>query len=288
MLIALVINVAMLVATAIGGVVTGSLALLADAGHVLSDIGAIALALLAALLTARSGGPRRTFGYQRTEVFAALVNGLTLVAVAVVIVVAAINRLGDPPAVEGAGVVALGALGLLGNIAATVVLARGRRDDLNLEAVLRHSAADALGSIGVVVAGAVILATGWRPIDPLISIAIALLILASSVRLVREPLDVLMEAAPTGVDVDAIARSVGEVPGVREVHELHVWSVTAGFEALAAHVVVARGADRDRARREVEFVLGERYGIQHTTLQMEEQADDDALLQVETKPPGKA
>jgi cobalt-zinc-cadmium efflux system protein len=288
MLIALAINVAMLAAAAIGGVVTGSLALLADAGHVLSDIGAIGLALLAALLAARSGGPRRTFGYQRTEVFAALVNGLTLVAVAVVIVVAAIDRLGDPPAVEGAGVVVLGAFGLVGNIAATVVLARGRRDDLNLEAVLRHSAADALGSIGVVVAGAVILATDWRPIDPLISIAIALLILASSVRLVREPLDVLMEAAPTGVDVDAIARSVGEVPGVREVHELHVWSVTAGFEALAAHVVVARGGDRDRARREVEFVLGERYGIQHTTLQMEEQADDDALLQVETQPPEKA
>ncbi len=288
MLIALVINVAMLVAAAIGGLVTGSLALLADAGHVLSDIGAIALALLAALLAARSGGPRRTFGYQRTEVFAALVNGLTLVAVAALIVIAAVDRLGDPPAVKGAGVVVLGVFGLLGNAAATLVLARGRRDDLNLESVLRHSAADALGSIGVVVAGVVILATGWRPIDPLISIAIALLILASSVRLVREPLDVLMEAAPPGVDVDAIARSVGAVPGVREVHELHVWSVTAGFEALAAHVVVTRGADRDRARREVEFVLTERYGIQHTTLQMEEQADDDALLQVETKPSGKA
>ncbi len=288
MLIALAINVAMLAAAAIGGLVTGSLALLADAGHVLSDIGAIGLALLAALLAARSGGPRRTFGYQRTEVFAALVNGLTLVAVAVLIVVAAVDRLGDPPGVEGAGVVVLGVFGLLGNIAATLVLARGRRDDLNLEAVLRHSAADALGSIGVVVAGVVILATGWRPIDPLVSIAIALLILVSSVRLVREPLDVLMEAAPPGVDVEAIARSVGAVPGVREVHELHVWSVTAGFEALAAHVVVASGADRDRARREVEFVLGERYGIQHTTLQMEEQADDDALLQVETKPHGDA
>jgi cobalt-zinc-cadmium efflux system protein len=288
MLIALAINAAMLAAAVIGGLVTGSLALLADAGHVLSDIGAIALALLAALLAARSGGPRRTFGYQRTEVFAALANGLTLVAVAVGIVVAAVGRLGDPPAVEGGGVVALGVFGLLGNVAATVVLARGRRDDLNLEAVLRHSAADALGSIGVVVAGAVILTTGWRPIDPLVSIAIALLILASSVRLVREPLDVLMEAAPPGVDVSAIARAVAAVPGVREVHELHVWSVTPGFEALAAHVVVARGADRDRARREVEFVLGERYGIQHTTLQMEEQADDDALLQVETNPPGEA
>jgi cobalt-zinc-cadmium efflux system protein len=284
MKIALAINVAMLAAAAIGGVLTGSLALLAEAGHVLSDVGAIVLALLAAALAARSGGPRRTFGFQRTEVIAALVNGVTLVAIAVLVVVAAINRLGDPPSVEGAGVIALGVVELLGNGAATWILARGHRDDLNLEAVLRHSAADALGAIAVVVSGAVILATGWRAIDPLASIAIAALILASSIRLVREPLDVLMEAAPPGVDVDAIARSVGSIPGVREVHELHLWTVTPGFEALAAHIVVAPGEDRDRARREVEFLLRDRYGIEHTTLQMEEEVDDAALLQVHTEP----
>jgi cobalt-zinc-cadmium efflux system protein len=283
MVIALAINVAMAAAAVAGGLLTGSLALLADAGHVLSDVGAIVLALLAAFLAARSGGPRRTFGYQRTEVIAALVNGVTLVVIAVLVVVAAVNRLGDPPEVEGAGVLALGVVGLLGNAAATWVLARGRRDDLNLEAVLRHSAADALGSLAVVVSGGVILATGWRPIDPLASIAIAALILASSIRLVREPLDVLMEAAPPGVDVNAIARSIASVPGVTEVHELHVWSLTPGFEALAAHVVVAAGADRDRARREVEFVLRDRYGIEHTTLQMEGEADDAALLQIQTR-----
>jgi cobalt-zinc-cadmium efflux system protein len=284
MKIALAINLAMLAAAAVGGVLTGSLALLADAGHVLSDVGAILLALFAAALAARSGGPRRTFGYQRTEVIAALVNGVTLVAIAVLVVVAAINRLGDPPSVEGAGVVVLGVVEVLGNGVATWVLARGRRDDLNLEAVLRHSAVDALGSMAVVVSGAVILATGWQAIDPLASIAIAVLILASSVRLVREPLDVLMEAAPPGIDVDAVARAVGSIPGVREVHELHVWTVTPGFEALAAHVVVGRGGDRDRARREVEFLLRDRYGIEHTTLQMEEEADDAALLQVQTEP----
>ncbi len=283
MAIALAINLVMLVAALVGGLLTGSLALLADAGHVLSDVGAIVLAMLAAALAARAGGPRRTFGYHRTEVIAALANGITLVAIAVLVVVAAINRLGDPPGVEGAGVLALGVVGLVGNATATWVLARGRREDLNLEAVLRHSAADALGSLAVVVSGAVILATGWRPIDPLASIAIAGLILASSFRLIREPLDVLMEAAPPGVDVSAVARAVGSVPGVREVHELHVWTVTPGFEALAAHVVVARGADRDQARREVEFVLRDRYGIEHTTLQMEEEADDDALLQIQTR-----
>jgi cobalt-zinc-cadmium efflux system protein len=282
MLAAAGINAALIVAGVVGGVLTGSLALLADAGHVLSDLGAIGLAVLAGALAARSGGPRRTFGYQRSEVIAALLNGVTLVAIAVVIVVAAFNRLGDPPEVKGAGVLILGVVALAGNAAATWVLARGHREDLNLEAVLRHSAADALGSLGVIASGAVILATGWRPIDPVMSIAIAMLILASSVRLVREPLDVLMEAAPPGVDVEAVARSVCSVDGVRAVHELHLWSVTAGFEALAAHVVVAHGEDRDRARREVEFVLQDRYGIEHTTLQMEEEADDDALLQVET------
>ena len=284
MLIAAAINGALIVAGVVGGILTGSLALLADAGHVLSDLGAIALALVAAALAARSGGPRRTFGYQRSEVVAALLNGITLVAIAALIVIAAINRLGDPPEVQGTGVLALGVVGLAGNAAATWVLARGRRDDLNLEAVLRHSVADALGSLGVIVSGVVILAIGWEPIDPLVGIAIAVLILASSVRLVREPLDVLMEAAPLGVDVEAIARAIGSVDGVRAVHDLHVWSLTPGFEALAAHVVVARGGDRDRARREVEFVLRDRYGIEHTTLQMEEEADDGALLEVQTEP----
>jgi cobalt-zinc-cadmium efflux system protein len=284
MLVAAAINAALIAAGLVGGVLTGSLALLADAGHVLSDLGAIGLAVLAGRFAERPGGPRRTFGFQRSEVIAALFNGLALVAIAVLIIAAAIHRLGDPPDVEGAGVIVLGLVGLAGNAAATLVLARGQREDINLEAVLRHSAADALGSLGVVASGTVVLATGWNAIDPLIGIAIAALILASSVRLVREPFDVLMEAAPPGVDVQAIARAIGSVSGVREVHELHVWSVTAGFEALAAHVVVARGQDRDRVRREVEFVLRSRYRIEHTTLQMEGEADDNALLQVQTSP----
>jgi cobalt-zinc-cadmium efflux system protein len=283
MLIAAAINAALVVVGVAGGLLTGSLALLADAGHVLSDLAAIGLAVAAASLAARAGGPRRTFGFQRSEVIAALVNGLVLVAIATLIVVSAIARLSDPPSVEGAGVIALGLLALAGNGAATWILSRGRRDDINLEAVLRHTAADALGALAVVVSGVVILATGWKPIDPLAAIAIAILILASSVRLVREPLDVLMEAAPPGLDADAVAKALCSVGGVSGVHELHVWSVTPGFEALAAHVVVAPGEDRDRARREVEFLLRQRYGIEHTTLQMEEEADDSALLEVDTK-----
>lgn len=282
MWIALAINAGLLGATVAGGIVTGSLALLADAGHLLSDLGAIALGLFAATMAGRPAGPRRTFGFQRSEVLAALVNGVALVAIGVVIVIAAIGRLSDPPDVEGAGVVVLGVAGLAGNLAATWVLARGGRQDLNLEGVLRHSAADALGSVGVIVSGSVILATGWKPIDPLASLAIAALILVSSWRLIAEPVNVLMEAAPRGIDPERVGREICSLDHVRAVHELHLWTVTSGFEALAAHVVVEREADRDLVRRQLEVMLNERFGIEHTTLQMEAAADA-RLLEVEPR-----
>jgi cobalt-zinc-cadmium efflux system protein len=283
MWVALAINGAMLVAEAVGGFITGSLAVLADAGHVLSDVGSIALALVAAGLASRPAGGRRTFGYQRSEVLAALVNGLLLVAVAVGVAVAAIGRLGDPPGIDGAGVLALGAFGLAGNVAATVVLARGPREDINLEGVLRHSAADALGSLGVIVAGAVVLAGGSTIVDPIVGLLIAALVLASSWRLIVEPINVLMEAAPSDLDIDEMGAAICSEEGVRSVHDLHVWTVTAGFGALAAHVVVARDSDRDLIRRRLEVLLHERFDIDHTTLQMEEEAGE-ALLQVEGTP----
>lgn len=280
MRVALAINAAMLAVALTGGLVFDSLALLADAGHVLSDFGAIALGLLAAGLAARGGASRRTFGLHRGEVLAALVNGIGLVAIAVLVAIAAVGRLSDPPEIEGAGVLAVGLLGLAGNAWATWVLARGERSDLNLEAVLRHSAADALGSLAVVFSAVAILAFSWHEADPVAGLVIAALILASSVRLVRDPLDVLMESAPVGLDVEELGARLCEVDGVSGVHELHVWTVTSGFDALAAHVVTAAGVDRDRARRELELLLRDAYGIEHTTLQMEEAGDEEALLQV--------
>jgi cobalt-zinc-cadmium efflux system protein len=277
MLVALGLNLAMLVAELVGGIITGSLALLADAAHLLSDVGAIMIGLLAGGLAALPGSSRRTFGYQRTEIVAALANGLALVAISVLVVVAAIDRLGDPPEVEGAGVLVLGAVAFGGNLAATAYLARGERGDLNLEAVIRHSAADALGSLGVIAAGAIVLATGWREADPIASILIAGLIMASSWRLIRDPFDILMEAAPAGLDVDELGREICSVPGVRGVHDLHVWTVTSGFPALAAHIVVARGSDRDLTLRTLGVMLRERYAIDHTTLQIEEEGDEGPL-----------
>jgi cobalt-zinc-cadmium efflux system protein len=283
MWIALAINAGLLAVEAVGGILTGSLAVLADAGHLLSDVGSIGLALLAAGLASHPGGARRTFGYQRSEVLAALANGLILIAVAVGVAVAAIGRLADPPGIDGGGVLALGLVGLGGNLAATLVLAGGGREDLNLEGVLRHSFADALGSLGVVFAGAVVLAGGSALVDPIAGLVIAGLIIASSWRLVKEPFEVLMEAAPKGLDVDAMGAAICSEESVRSVHDLHVWTVTPGFGALAAHVVVAAGSDRDLTRRRLEVLMHERFQLDHTTLQMEEEVPD-VLLEVEATP----
>jgi cobalt-zinc-cadmium efflux system protein len=265
---ALAINLVLLAAGVSGWLLFDSVALLADAAHVLSDVGAIAIGLFAASVATRPAAGSRTFGFYRTEILAALVNGVLLVGVAVLVFVEAVERLSDPPDVEGLGVLLVGALGLAGNAAATVVLAGGDRRDLNLEGVLRHSAADALGSFGVIAAGAVVLATGWEQADPVAGILIGVLVLAGSWRLIRDPVNVLMESAPSGIDVEEVGRAMAGVRGVREVHDLHVWTVTSGFPALAAHILSDPSEDVDEVRRRVEALLAERFGIEHTTLQM--------------------
>lgn len=279
MSVALAVNVVLLVAGVVGWLAFDSVALLADAGHVLSDVAAIGIGLAAALMAERPARGQRTFGLQRGEILAALVNGLTLVAVAVFVFADSISRLSNPPSVDGAGVLAIGLVGLAGNAAATFALAGGDREDLNLEGVLRHSAADALGSLGVVVSGAIVLTTGWRYADPIAGIAIGVLIVLGSWGLVREALDVLMEAAPEGIDVSEVGQAMAAVPGVREVHDLHVWTVTSGFPALAAHVRTDPREDVDIVRERVEVVLHEQFGIEHTTLQ----AMVEPLLELEDR-----
>src|SRR3954466_2801755 len=281
--IALGINVGLFLAGARGGFLGGLLGVLADAGHLLSDVGSIVLALIAARLATMPAAGQRTFGYPPPEALAARVHGFVLVAVSIGIAIAAIGRFSDPPGIDGWGVLALGLFGLAGNLAATLVLARGQREDINLEGVLRHSAADALGSFGVVLAGAFVLLGGSPVVDPIVGLLIAALVLASSWRLIKEPFDVLMEAAPAGVDVEGVGQAICEEDGVRSVHDLHVWTVTAGFGAIAAHVVVAPDTDRDLIRRRLELLLKESYGIEHTTLQMEEEATE-GLLHVENAP----
>ena len=279
MAIALGINLAMLGAAIVGWIVFDSVALLADAGHVLSDVGAIGLGIGAAWAAAQPARGRRTFGLGRAEIFAALTNGVALVAVAVWVFIEAISRLSDAPDVDGAGIAAIGAFGLAGNAVATAVLARGHRHDLNLEGVLRHSAADALGSLGALVAGVVIVAGGPDEADAVAALLIGCLILLGSWRLIRDPLDVLLESAPRGIDVHEVGDAMARVAGVREVHDLHIWTVTSGFPALAAHLRTDPHGDMDAIRAEVEAVLRERFAITHTTLQ----AMPERLLAIEDR-----
>jgi cobalt-zinc-cadmium efflux system protein len=281
--VALAVNAGLVLAAVVGAVLFHSVALVADAGHVLSDVGAIGLAMFAATMATRPARGRRTFGFHRTEILAALANGVALVAVAVFVFVEAVMRLSHPSDVRGLGVLVIGAVGLAGNVVATVALAGGDRKDINLEAVLRHSAADALGSLAVLVSGAVVIATGWDRADPITGLLLGVLILAGSWRLISEPIDVLMEAAPPGVDVQDVGTAMAAVDGVREVHDLHVWTVTSGFPALAAHVRTEPARDPDVVRQELERELAERFGIEHTTLQMMV----EQLLEIEDHRPAK-
>jgi cobalt-zinc-cadmium efflux system protein len=253
----------------VGGLATDSLALLADAAHMLSDNLAIGLALFAIWLAGRPSTPERSFGYQRAEILAALANGILLVALAIWIFVEAGRRLSDPPEVLAGWVAAVAVLGLAVNLAAALILHRGGADSLNLQAALRHVLADALGSAGVLVSAIVIVTTGWRYADPIAGAVIGVLVLASSWSVLRDSVHILLEGAPKGVDARELGRRLAELPGVVEVHDLHVWTITSGFPALSAHVLVERGDDCHARRRELEDVLRREYGIEHTTLQVD-------------------
>ena len=253
----------------VAGVLADSLALLADAGHMLGDAASLGLALFAAWIAATPATPQRSFGYRRVEILAALANGVALVAIAIWIFVEAVARFRDPAEPLGGWIVAVGALGIVVNVAAAAVVGRGRAGSLNLQAAFRHVLADLAGSVGVVAAGLVVLATGWRYADPVAAVAIALLVLASSWGVLRDSVGILLEATPRGVDAREVGGAMASHPGVREVHDLHIWTITSGFPALAAHVLVDPAADCHAVRRELERVLAERFSLTHTTLQVE-------------------
>ena len=271
--IALALTAGFTVVEVVGGIAAGSLALLADAVHMLSDNVAIALSLVAVWLAAKPSTPERTYGYKRAEVLAALANGALLVALAIWIFVESIMRFRDPGDPLGGWMLAIALLGLCVNLASGAVLARARRGSLNVEAALRHVAADVLGSIGVAVAAVVILTTGWDQADPVVSIVIGVLVLASAWSILRDSTEILLESTPRGLDVDALGRRLAGAPGVVEVHDLHVWTITSGFTALSAHVLVRPGEDCHGRRRELERMVHEEFGIEHTTLQVDHAAD---------------
>ena len=271
--IALGLILAFMAVEVVAGLLADSLALLSDAAHMLTDAGSIALALVAARLAARPPGGGFTFGLGRAEILSAQVNGATLLVLAGVIAWEAVQRLSDPPAVDGAVVLVVGLAGAGVNVAAASALSRAERRSLNVEGARAHVLADLYASFGAALAGLLVLVAGFERADGVVALLVAALMVRSGVGLLGQATRVLLEAAPRGLDPDAIGHALASHPGVSEVHDLHVWEVTSGFPTLSAHVLVPPGEDCHARRAELEHVLAERFGLVHTTLQVEHEAE---------------
>jgi cobalt-zinc-cadmium efflux system protein len=266
--VALALTLGYAVVELVAGLAFGSLALVSDAGHMFSDALALGLAWFAAWVAARPPGARHSYGLARAEVVAAFVNGLALLLVVVLIAVESISRLLHPADVQGLGVMIVAFIGLLLNLAVMLILSRGERD-LNLRAAMLHVTSDLIGSVAALAAGAVIYFTGWKPIDPILSLVIALLILASTISLLREALHVLMEGVPRSVKLEEVGRLIARIDGVRSVHDLHIWNISLGRMALSAHVDIAELSSWPSVLEQARQLLQHRYGIGHVTLQPE-------------------
>jgi cobalt-zinc-cadmium efflux system protein len=259
-----------MVVEAVGGWLTGSLALIADASHLFSDVAALSLSLVAIWIAQRPATSHRTFGHTRAEILAALVHGGALVAVAALIAVEAAERLSNPAdAPQGLGMMGIAAGALAVNLTGVTLLNAGRRGNLNLRGAWLHLLTDALGSMGVIVAGAAIWAFGWHWADPVASIAISLLVFVSALALLRDAADILMETAPRHLDINEVRRSLADLPTVLDVHDLHVWTVGNGEVAFSSHVVADRDADTTDLLGQMRSLLEERFAITHSTIQIE-------------------
>ncbi|MBW3571639.1 MAG: cation diffusion facilitator family transporter [Gemmatimonadetes bacterium] len=268
----LVLAAVYMVAEIVGGLLSNSLALLADAGHMLSDVGALALSLFALWMAQKPATPRHTYGYHRTEILAALANAATLIAISLFIFVEAWQRLQRPEPVMGLTVMLIAAGGLAVNVIGLLVLHGGKDESLNIRGAWLHMLTDALGSVGAIVGGVAVWTMGWLWADPAVSIAIAVLVLYSSWHLLRESVRVLLEGTPTHVDLEAVRAAMGRVDGVEEVHDLHVWTITSGLDAMSAHVVVGDRAVRRQSGEilaELHALLHDEFHLHHLTIQIE-------------------
>ncbi|HXI01694.1 MAG TPA: cation diffusion facilitator family transporter [Candidatus Saccharimonadales bacterium] len=257
-----------------GGVRSNSLALISDAGHMFTDFVALGLALFAVSMACRAASPKVTFGYYRIEILAALGNGVLLTLVAGWLFYEATLRIANPPAVAAPVVLVVSVIGLAANIAGLRILRRASGDNLNIRGAAMHVLSDALSSGAVVVSGTVIALTGWYRIDPILSYLIGVFIIVGAIRLLKESVDVLLEATPAGIDLESLQNEIRAIDGVREVHDLHVWSITSGMPAFSGHVIVQATtlSHSDRVLNEIKEILRSRYGIGHTTIQIESEA----------------
>lgn len=269
LLIVLLLTAIYMLAEALGGWWTGSLALWADAGHMLADAAALILALMAVWFSVRPATPDKTFGYYRLEILAALINGVGLVLISAFIFYEAYQRWFTPPVVRGLPMTMVAAGGLIVNLICARVLHRDREEDLNVRAAWLHVMGDALGSVAAIVAGVLITIFGWYAADPLFSAVIGLLIVWSSWNLIREATNILLEGTPAHINLAAVEDAILETSGVADVHDLHIWTITSGREALSAHVIHAVTISQPDLLKELRTKLHDRFGVDHLTIQME-------------------
>ncbi|MEU6058344.1 cation diffusion facilitator family transporter [Streptomyces sp. NPDC047097] len=271
--IALAITVAVMVAEIVGGLMADSLALIADAAHMATDAVGLAMALLAIHVAGRPASEKRTFGLARAEILAALANCLLLLGVGGFLLVEAVQRFITPADTKGGVALVFAAVGLVANMVSLSLLVRGRKQSLNVRGAYLEVLADALGSVTVLVAAGVILLTGWQAADPIASLVIGLMIVPRTVKLLRETLDVLLEAAPKGVDVGEVRQHLLDLPGVEDVHDLHAWTITSGMPVLSAHVVVSPetldAVGHEKLLHELQGCLGDHFDVEHCTFQLE-------------------
>jgi cobalt-zinc-cadmium efflux system protein len=266
---ALALIAALMAGELVAGILAGSLALLADAGHLVSDVAALGLALAASAMASRPAEGRWTYGFRRLEILSAQANGLLLGLVGIWIVYAAIRRLVSPAEVRGGVVLVVALAGIAVNLAATALLVRASRESLNVRGAFLHVVTDLAAFAGTAVAGGLVLATGWDRFDPIAGLVVAALMFWGAFGLLRESTRIFLEVSPPDIDPEAVGRAIVAEPGVQEVHDLHVWTLTSGFPVLSAHVLVAPGSDCHALRRRLEEMLAERFGLDHSTLQVE-------------------
>lgn len=283
LLVALALIVAFMLAELAIGLLAGSLALLSDAAHMLTDAGSLVLVLVTARLATRPPHGGYTYGLRRAEILSAQANGLTLLLLAAWLTGEAVRRLLHPPAVAGGWVLGTALAGVLVNLAATAAVGRANRDSLNVEGAYQHILTDLFAFLSTAAAGLAILLTGWTRLDPLATLVVVALMVRAAVHLLRESGRILLEAAPSGLSPAELGARLAAVPGVCEVHDLHVWEITSGQPALSAHILVAPQGDCHGARLELERLLHDEYRIEHTTLQVDHARGE--LLQIEPTPP---
>ncbi len=253
-----------------GGLITNSLALLSDAGHMLSDAVALGLSLLAMIWGERSANSTKTYGYKRFEVLAAFLNGIALLGISLYIFYEAFRRFSEPPAVMSSGMLTIAVIGLLVNVVTAYMLMKGdTSENLNIRSAFLHVIGDLLGSVGAIVAAILIMAFGWNLADPIASVIVAALVLISAYRVTRDSVHILMEGTPAGYDADEIRSELAKIPGVREVHDLHIWSLSSDLPLLSGHLALNDSADGPEVMKRAQHLLSEHYGIEHITLQLD-------------------